>query len=345
MKKLVAILLALTFVLGMAACAKTEAQPAQQEDSTTAAPAEATQEDTAAADSSSEKPADKPLVIGVAQCHLNTPYRVALTTELQDFAKAYGHENWEFIITDGKNDPTTQINNVYDLIAAEVDVIVMAPTQADPLTPVCKEILDAGIPLVLVDRSINSDDFTAFVGGDNVEAGAVIGQWIVDTYGTEDDVYVFNMQGTLGSSANNDRQKGFTELVANYPNIKIVSDVSADYKRDLAMSVMEDTLQAFDKIDVVYCGSDNMALGAIQAIEAAGRAGEIAVWGTDGQKDAADKIKSGEMAGTVIYPTGAEGVIQVIEKIINGEDFERIQLLPVPVVTADNVDEMYDSCF
>lgn len=289
-------------------------------------------------------PKDK-YVIGVAQCHMNTPYRVALTTELQEFAKQAGHDNWEFVLTDGKNDPTTQINNVNDLISSNVDLIMMAPTQAAPLTPVCADIVAANIPLVLVDRTIQSEDYNAFVGGDNINAGKVIGDWILATYGTEKEVIVVEMQGTLGASATNDRHKGFHDVVDSHPNIKIVSDQSGDYQRDKGMALMENILQANDKIDVLYCHSDNMALGAIQAIEAAGRTGEMAVFGTDGQKLACDAIRAGQMTGTVFYPTGAKEAVGLAEKIFAGETPEKINMLETPLILAADVDAWYDKCF
>ena len=294
--------------------------------------------------SDTEEAENKHYVIGVAQCHMNTPYRVALTTELEAAVKERGYD-WEFIFTDGQNDPTTQINNVYDLISADVDCILMAPAQSDPLTPVAGEVLAAGIPLVLVDRTISNDDFTAFVGGDNVNAGRVVGEWIIENYGDQEEVIVVEMRGTLGSSADNDRHAGFREALEGHDNIKIVSDQSADYKRDEALTLMENILQANDHIDVLYCGSDNMALGAIQAIEAAGRTGEMAVFGTDGQKDMCDTIISGQTTGTVFYPTGAEEAVDLIAKILNGESYERINMLDTPLLLSDDMDEWYDRCF
>jgi len=283
-------------------------------------------------------------VIGVAQCHMNTPYRVALTAELEAAVAAKGY-NWEFIFTDGKNDPTTQINNVYDLMAAKVDVILMAPAQSAPLTPIAGEVMAAGIPLVLVDRTIESEDYTAFVGGDNINAGEVIGQWILDNFATDEEVIVVEMQGTLGASATNDRHEGFHSIVDSHTNIKVVSDQSADYKRDAGLSLMENILQANDHIDVLYCHSDNMALGAIEAIEAAGRTGEMAVFGTDGQKLMADEIRSGRATGTVYYPTGASQAVDLIAAILYGKPYEKVNMLATPLILKNEVDSWYDKFF
>ncbi len=338
-KTLLALMLVcIMLVTVLAACGQ------QSEPGTSATPAASSQAPGTDASESPKADPNKKYVIGVSQCHMNTPYRVALTTELEAAVKEKGY-NWEFIFTDGKNDPTTQINNVYDLMASEVDLILMAPTQSAPLTPIAGEVLAQGIPLVLVDRTIDNDDYTTFVGGDNINAGEVVGQWIVDTYGTEKEVIVVEMQGTLGASATNDRHKGFRSIVEKYPNIKIVSDQSADYKRDLGLTLMENILQANDHIDVLYCHSDNMALGAIEAIEAAGRTGEMHVFGTDGQKEMADMIKAGKATGTVFYPTGAAEAVDLIEKVLNGESYEKVNMLATPLILQDEVDDWYDRFF
>ncbi len=336
-KLLTLVLVGIMLVTVLAACGQ------QQTPGTSATPS-ASASPSASQEPPKEDVKNKKFVIGVAQCHMNTPYRVALTTELEAAVKEKGY-NWEFIFTDGKNDPTTQINNVYDLMSSDVDLILMAPTQSAPLTPIAGEVLKAKIPLVLVDRTIDNDDYTAFVGGDNINAGEVVGQWIVDNYGTEKEVIVVEMQGTLGASATNDRHKGFRSIVDKYPNIKIVSDQSADYKRDVGLTLMENILQANDHIDVLYCQSDNMALGAMEAIEAAGRTGEMAVFGTDGQKEMADAIKAGKATGTVYYPTGAADSVDLIAKVLFGEKYEKVNMLATPLILKDEVDEWYDKFF
>lgn len=334
-KLLVLLLVGMMAVSSLAACGNSSKE--------TEAPA-SSEAEASVKEETAEPVENEKYVIGVAQCHMNTPYRVALTTELEAAAAEKGY-NWEFVFTDGQNDPTTQINNVYDLISAQVDLILMAPTQADPLTPVAGEVMEAGIPLVLVDRTINSDDYTAFVGGDNVNAGKVIGDWVVENYGDQEEVIVVEIRGTLGSSADNDRHAGFRGAFEGHDNIKVVSEQSADYQRDAALTLMENILQANDHIDVLYCGSDNMALGAMQAIEAAGRTGEMVVFGTDGQKDMCDQIIAGNATGTAFYPTGAAEAVDVIAKILNGEEYEKINMLDTPLLLLDDMDEWYDKCF
>lgn len=343
MKKLIhviALMLVTLLLLSIAAGCQSAAAP---ETAATAAP-ESAETAPAADEPAAEEPAvsNEKFVIGLSQCHMNTPYRVALTTEFQAEVDRRGLD-WEVIITDGQNNPNKQTNDAYDLMAKGVDLIIMAPTQSDPMTPVVEEIMDAGIPVLLVDRTISSDKFTAFVGGDNIHAGQVIGEYITEKLG--DKIDLVEMQGTLGASATNDRHKGFRDYIAAYPDIKVLSDQSADFARDKALALTENILQANDKIDVLYCHSDNMALGAIEAINAAGRTGKMMVFGTDGQKEVCNKIREGSITGTVFYPTGAVEAVDLAYKILHGESCEKINMLDTPLITIDNVDEWYDKCF
>lgn len=342
MKQLKSILaIVLTFVV--LAAVFTGCGPSPSSASSSAATEPSSSASSASESTTSEaKENDEKYVIGYAQTHMNTPWRSKQTNDLIAEAAARG---WELIVTDAQGDTNTQINNVYDLMATGVDVMLMAPLQSDPLTPVAGEVMDAGIPLVLYDRTISNDNYTAFIGGDNTAAGETVGQWIVDHFGTDDEVIVVEMQGTLGASAYTERHTGFRNILDQYDNIKIVSDQSADGLRDDAMRLMENVLQANDHIDALFCHNDNMALGAIEAIEAAGRTGEIAVFGMDGQQIVCDEILAGRMTGTVYYPTGATETLDLVEKILNGEPFENHQLWDTPLIVAENVNEWYDRCF
>jgi ribose transport system substrate-binding protein len=283
------------------------------------------------------------ITIGVAQCHMNTPYRVALKSEMEQTIAEKGL-NWEIILTDGQNNSAKQTSDVEDLIQKGVDLIIMAPVQSEPLAPVAKRVMDAGIPLILIDRTISTEDYTAFVGGDNVMIGELAADFIGEKLSGKGNVAM--IQGTLGASATNDRYKGFVDTIKEkYPDIKLISDLTGDYKRDMGMKVMEDLLQANEQIDAVYSHSDNMILGALQASDAAGRTEGMITVSADGQKEAFDKIKEGKLSASIIYPTGAKEAVGIANKVLNGEKVDKINLIPVTLVDSENVDEMYDSGF
>lgn len=341
-RKLVAMSLVGTFfMLAAAGCSSSQPVPtAAAVETTVAADAteKADEEKTTVSANDGEKK-----IIGVAQCHLNTPSRVAVKTEMEQAIQEKGL-NWEIILTDGQNNSAKQTSDVEDLIQRGVDCIIMAPVQSEPLAPVAKKVLDAGIPLILIDRMISTDDYTTFAGGDNKLIGVKAAEYIGEKLGGKGKVAM--IEGTLGASATNDRAEGFLEtLKEKYPDMELIADLSADYKRDQCMKVMEDLLQANEELDAVFCHSDNMALGALQAMEAAGRTQDIICIGADGQKEAFDKIIEGKLDVSIIYPMGGAEAIDLAEKIFAGEPVEKINLLDVPLVDKENVEEMYDKGF
>ena len=321
-------------------CGSNASQSATNAEVTSAAPVGETTKVEATA--GKVKDGDDKILVGLSQCHFNTPYRVALIDEFKAEVERQGL-NWEVIATDGQNNPLKQIADLEDLISKGCDIIICSPAQADPLTPIAKTIMDAGIPLILVDRTINSDDYTAFVGGDNVHAGEVVAQYILDHLGEEANVV--EIQGTLGASATNDRHEGFRNALNGHDGIKIIDDQTADYKRDMALTLMENLLQAHDEIDVVYSHNDNMAVGCINPIPSAGRTNDILLFGIDGQKEAFDAIKNGTMTGSVFYPTGAVEAVELAKKILDGETVEKVNMMETPLITIENVDEWYDKVF
>lgn len=272
---------------------------------------------------------------------MNHPYRVAAVEEFEAAVEEKGL-NWEVVVCDGNNDAAKQTSDVEDLITQGVDLIVMSPVTADALTPVAKTIMDAGIPLVLLDRTINSEDYTTFVGGDNRMIGEIVADAIAADLG-EEGGNIVEIQGTLGASATIDRHEGFADRIAEkYPNLKVVQDNTGEYDRAKAMTVMEDFIQTGVEVDAIYCHNDAMAMGAMTALQASGVEG-VKIYGADGTVELMDEIKKETVSGTAFYPTGSTKAVEVIEKILNGEEVEKKYMVDVPLVTLENIDEYYDS--
>ncbi len=332
--------LSFTLMFAAVACGKAT-EPADQSASVSETVSESATVSAEATESAqvSEAVSGEKVVIGFAQSRMNHPYRVAAVEQFQAAVKAAGY-NWEVIVSDGQNDTAKQMADVEDLIVRGVDVIVMSPINAEALAPVAKEVMDAGIPLVLLDRTISTDDYTVFIGGDNKMIGELVAEQIA-TAANGKEVKVVQLQGTLGASATIDRDAGFKETIAKYPNIKIVQDLSAEYDRAAALDTMEDILQVEQDIFAVYCHNDAMAMGAMTAIQADDVKG-VLIYGADGTKEVFDEIKKGTIAGTCLYPTGSEKAVEVIAQMLAGDKIERSYSVEVPYVNIDNVEEMYD---
>ncbi|HEY0917669.1 substrate-binding domain-containing protein [Devosia sp.] len=276
-------------------------------------------------------------VIGFSQGTMNHPWRVAMV----EGNKKYAEENLkdvELIITDGQNSSAKQVADVESLLARGIDVLMISPLTSDALTPVVQQALDAGIKVVTLDRKVDIP-VTVHVGALNLPIGEDAGKYLVQALKGEGNV--IEIQGTAGASATNDRHDGFVKGIEG-SNLKVVASQYADYLRENALKFMEDQLQRFGpgEIQAVYAHNDEMALGAIQALEAAGRLNEVVVVGVDGEEVAFEAIKAGKMAATFVYPYVAPEGIQIAYKVAKGEPVDAEVILPGKQVDASNIDEM-----
>ena len=247
--------------------------------------------------------ANKPTYkVGFAQTESNNPWRLAQTASMKDEAAKRG---WQLVYTDAAGSAAKQVADVDSMIAQHVDVIFLAPREEKPLIPAVMKAKRAGIPVFLIDRDVDQKlatagkDYVAFIGSNFVEEGHRAGDWLVKATGG--NAKIIELQGTLGSSPANDRKKGFAEAIAGSPGMKIIASQSGDFARDKGRQVMETLLQAHPEANVVYAHNDEMAIGAIAALEAAGRhpGKDITVVSIDGEKDGLQAIIDGKMGATV----------------------------------------------
>ena len=245
----------------------------------------------------------------------------------------------ELIVTSGENQAGKQVSDVESLIAQNVKTLIISPVTAEALTPVVKQAMDAGIPVVTLDRKVNTD-VTLHIGADNKLIGRTAGAFVCETLGGKGNV--IEIQGTAGASATIDRHDEFHKVLAEKcPDVKVVADQVANYVREPAIKFMEDMLQRFKpgEIQLVYAHNDDMALGAVTALEAANRLSEVKVVGIDGENAAYDAIKAGKMAATFTYHFVAPEGVQYGYKIAKGEKLEKEIVLPTHQVDAGNVDQ------
>ena len=280
--------------------------------------------------------ADEKIKIGFSQGTMESSWRVNMV----EGNKKYAEENLkdvDLVITNGENNASKQVSDVESLIAQGVKVLVISPVTADALTPVVKQAMDAGIPVVTLDRKVNTD-VTAHIGADNKLIGASAGKYVCNLLGGKGNV--IEIQGTAGASATVDRHDMFVATVEKEcPEVKIVASQVANYVREPAIKFMEDMLQRFKpgEIQLVYAHNDDMALGAVTALEAAGRQAEVKVVGIDGENAAYDAIKAGKMAATFTYHFVAPEGIQYGYKVAKGEALDKEIILPTHQVDASNV--------
>lgn len=288
--------------------------------------------------------------VGFAQTESNNPWRIAQTQSFRDTADSCG---WELIITDADGSAAKQVADVDSLISQGIDVLFLPPREESPLIPAVMRAKAAGIPTFLVDRSVDPNvaqpglDYVSFLGSDFIEQGGRAANWLMENF-EGDEGFIIQLEGTTGSSPANDRKQGFDEAIADDPRFTIVASRSGDFSRNEGRRVMETLLQAHPNVNVVYAHNDEMAIGAIQALEAAGRTpgGDVLVVSIDGTRDALQAIIDGEMGVTVeSSPFFGPLACDVMKKFAAGENVDPWVKVEDRVFTienaADHIDEAY----
>ena len=278
--------------------------------------------------------------IGFAQSESNNPWRIAETKSFQDVAEEC---NWDLVATDAASSAAKQVADVDSMIAQGVDAIFLPPREEKPLLPAVLRAKAAGVPVFLVDRSVDASvaqagrDYVTFMGSDFVDQGTRAADWLLEN--VEGDLKVIELEGTTGSSPANDRKRGFDERVGSEDRVEILASQSGDFARDKGRQVMETLLQANPDVNVVYAHNDEMAIGAIQALEAAGRTpGEdVTIVSIDGTRDALQAIIDGKMGVTVeSSPFFGPLACDTLNRYAAGETIEPWVKVEDRIFTVDN---------
>lgn len=246
--------------------------------------------------------------VGLSLSTLNNPFFVTLRDGAQQMADELGIA---LIVADAQDNPAKQLNDMEDLIQQRVHMILVNPTDSDAIVTAVEAANDAGIPVITVDRGANGGKVLAHIASDNVAGGRMAGEYVASLIGASGNVV--ELEGILGTSAARDRGRGFNEVIATYPGIRVVARQTANFNRAEGLIVMENILQAQPNIQAVFAHNDEMALGAIEAIKSAGKLGEIMVVGFDAVDDAVAAVQNGEMAATVAQQPAKMGELGVLK--------------------------------
>ncbi|URI07037.1 ABC transporter substrate-binding protein [Aquincola tertiaricarbonis] len=280
--------------------------------------------------------ADKPLVLGFSQVGAESEWRTANTESIKSAAKDAGIT---LKFSDAQQKQENQIKAIRAFIAQKVDVIAFSPVVESGWETVLREAKAAKIPVVLTDRAVNAKDdslYVTFIGSDFTEEGRKAGRWLVDKMkGNAGPINIVELQGTVGSAPAIDRKKGFEEIIAADPKFKIIRSQTGDFTRAKGKEVMEAFLKAEGKkINVLYAHNDDMAIGAIQAIEEAGMkpAQDITIISIDGVKGAFEAMIAGKLNVSVeCSPLLGPQLMAIIKDIKAGKS------VPKRIVTEEGI--------
>ena len=286
--------------------------------------------------------ADKPLVLGFSQVGAESEWRTANSNSIKDAAKQAGIT---LKFADAQQKQENQVKASRSFIAQKVDVIAFSPVVESGWDTVLREAKNAKIPVILTDRAVKVSDpslYVTFIGSDFVEEGRKAGRWLVDwakKNAPTGEVNIVELQGTVGSAPALDRKRGFEEIIQAEPRLKIVRSQSGDFTRAKGKEVMEAFLKAKDKkIHVLFAHNDDMAIGAIQAIEEAGLkpAKDIAIVSIDGVRGAFQAMAAGKLNVTVeCNPMLGPQLMQLAKDVVAGKPVAKRITTEEGVFTAD----------
>ncbi len=281
-------------------------------------------------------------VIGFSQVTTVEPWRVQFNKDLR--AEADQHNNVELIIADANDRTEKQVADVENFIRQEVDAILISPKESAGLTGVVEQASDAGIPVFVLDRNVDTDKFVQWVGGDNELIGREAGKFALDQLGGAGVAKgtIVEIWGGLGTQAAHDRANGFHEAFDGEEGVTFLLDQqSGDWKQDQAYDIMSTALRNYEDITMVYGHNDPMAYGAYLAAKDAGRADDIIFIGVDALPgEGVTWVANGELSATFLYPTpGAEGLRQAL-KHLKGEEVPKSVVMGTEAITADNAGEI-----
>jgi ribose transport system substrate-binding protein len=279
------------------------------------------------------KPDLRKWTIGMSQCNLGEPWRVQMNQDVQTAAAA--HPELKVVFKDAQNDSLRQRSQIEEFIGAGVDLIIVSPKEAAPLTPPVAAAVAKGIPVIVLDRRVLGDAYTCFIGADNKRIGRAAGTWIVERLGGKGRIV--ELKGLMTSTPGQDRNSGFREGIRG-SGLEIVFEADMKWLEPDARREMESALARFPKIDLVYAHNDPGAHGAFLAAQAAGRDKEILFVGIDGlAHEGQIYVKQGLLAASFEYPTGGREAVETALKILAREAVPKEITLSSRVFTPENI--------
>lgn len=266
--------------------------------------------------------------IGLSVSTLNNPFFVSLKDGVIKEAEALG---MEVKVVDAQNDSAKQINDVEDLMQQGVDILLINPTDSAAISTAVQSANNINIPVITLDRSADKGKVETLVASDNIKGGEMAADYMVQQLG--ENVQVAELEGVPGASATRERGQGFHNVADQ--KLNVIAKQTADFDRTKGLTVMENLIQANPDIKAVFAHNDEMALGAVEAINSSGK--DIMVIGFDGNDDAINAIKSGEMEATIAQQPNLIGKLAVDagRDVLQGKKLKKVIPAPLKLVTKD----------
>jgi len=269
-----------------------------------------------------DKRFEKKIVIGFSQCTMVDEWRKTIVEEMQREISFYRNYNITFIVKDAHDDNNQQIKDIKDLILHGIDLLIVSPNEAQQLTSTVEDVYDRGIPVIVIDRKINSSKYTAYIGGDNLSIGNEAGYFAEELLKGKGNI--LEISGLAGSTPAIERSEGFHEIIDKYPEIHTTKIIEGEWLEEKTMKITDSLFYTFYDFNLIFAHNDFMANAAsISARKHNIKTFIIGVDGLNTPKGGVNMVLEGFIDGTVLYPTGGDKAIQLALDILTGKPFEK----------------------
>lgn len=251
------------------------------------------------------------------------------------------HPNFELELKDAQNDSKLQVAQIKEFINKKVDLLIVSPNEAEPITPIVEEAFEKGIPVIVVDRKTGSSLYTAYVGANNYEIGQLVGDYVANKLNGKGNI--LEIWGLQGSTPAIDRHAGFINIINQYKDIKIVKSIYGEWEKEIAKKKIAQYYEEADNVDLIFAHNDVMALGAYEYLKSKGLTDNILFVGVDGLPGANGGLQFVEdkiLDATFLYPTGGEEIIKLAAKILHHEPYEKENILHSTLIDEKNIRTM-----
>ena len=282
------------------------------------------------------------IYIGFSQAMTNDDWRRSMNNSMK--LQASMNPKIDLQIKDANYDVLTQIKQIDGLIADSVDVLIVSPIQSKPITAIVKKAIEAGIPVLVVDRKTEGQQYTAYVGADNIEIGKNAAKEIIAS-NIKDSIRIIEIKGLVGSSPAEERSIGFNQIINQFKKASIEAIIEGDWEKESIQNKFRQLLNDDIKVDYVFAHNDRMAVGAWEVAREMGIENEISFIGVDGlagSNGGIQAVKNGILKATVLYPTGGDEAIKLALKILNKESIPKNNILSTTIINGLNADIMFN---
>jgi len=282
---------------------------------------------------------NKKYTIGFSQTGFNDEWRKSMNESMEIQIGFYPNVNLQ--ILDSNDDIDEQIKDIEQLISEKVDILIVSPIKSKPITPIVEKAFKKGIPVLVVDRKIDGDNYRAYLGGDNYQVGNNAANYLAAL--TSSPKSIIEIKGLKGSSPALERSSGFNDIIDTTPNLKVVKTIEGNWESYSIKDNLRHVLDSLKDVDYIFAHNDRMALGAYEVTKEKKLENKVKIIGVDGlngPNGGIQLVKEKKLLATILYPTGGDEAIRLALKILNGEPVAKNNILSTIVIDSRNADIM-----